>query len=445
MDKLKIKLLGNYVLFALSLLIPLLPALYNGYPFYFYDDAGYIVSAFLRTAMPQRPPGYSLLLYFFMSAPSLWFLIVFQSIISSYSVFRFLKLFIHKNIYQIHLIVILALTAFTSFAWFVGFLMPDIFIGIGALAMFVIIFEQSSYRNKIVPAIILFISALVHTSHPPSLILTAVAAALVVFFYDKKNMRRYLAGIILALVIIISSVASGMIANINYKFAYNQAAHAFIMGRLEEIGILQEFLFKNCLTENYKLCDFEPKFIKTSKGGFLWQKDSPLTLVGWNESRDEYKTIIKKIFIQRDYALKFILDGLWSGFESLADDDLVSFGTKYEGKAESYYKVIVKHFPGDIEFLENSKQFTETNALQKIAGQYFMIFSIISLILLLYFVFARLTGKLEKIVIILLIFFTLANAIVTATFSSILDSRYKARVSWLVPLMAITSILKKKR
>ena len=442
LHKYKNKIL-DYSLFITSLLLPLILALYNGFPFYFYDTTAYIYTGFTNEILPFRPMGYGHIINIFKIFDSLWAIVIFQSIVASYLVFLFLKIFIQKNLYKIHFFIILSLLLLTSFGWFANFLMPDIFIGLGALSILIIFFEKKGWQNQIIPSFLLFVSSYVHTSHPPILLASSLIILIIANIVNKEYRQKNNIRAVIIIAIIILAFGAIKLSNREYNYTYNQAAPAFLIGRLEEIGILDDFLKKNCQNYNYQLCDLLPNFKKTRTEGFLWQKDAPINIIGWNESSGEYKLITRQVLSQPNYLFQFFFAGLKSGLNSFHLLALDPFGPHYTNRYEDYYYTIIQYFPGDKISLDSSRQFNNTNYLQKNMANLISLSFVISLVYILYLLFKRKLKNQEYIIVISIMILIAINNFMTATFSTISCSRYSNRISWLLPLMALILIVRR--
>lgn len=409
----------------------MLIAIYNGYPFYYYDDAGYLASGFTFHSSVYKPIGYGFFLYVFSFKYSLWLVIFFQSLFINYTLFRVFKVFFKNNIYYFHLISLISLSLITSLSWFAGLLMPDIFLGLGILILFILLIERNPERENIFLYFLFFLANILHTANPPILFLTLILS----FFYFCRDpdFSRYLKRAIKIGIIIIAGVAFTVISNYEYNFAYNQATDAFIMSRLAETGILKDFLAKNCDSSEYELCRFREKDYIADQ--FLWAKDALINSIGWPQSQPEYRQIQKKIWREPDYVGRFLVNSLQRSGRLIFSFKLDSFDSL--GEDLTYENIIVSYFPQEQDKLENSLQ--HRGELPILLNFYSSVLvSSWSLMLIIYLLlYKRVVNKKEKYFLYLIISATVINAGIMATLSSLSDSRYNTRITWLIPLVAI--------
>ena len=87
------------------------------------------------------------------------------------------------------------------------------------------------------------------------------------------------------------------------EFVFSKGSHIFIMAHLVETGVVDDYLKKNCSTNNYNLCKYQGE-IPTD---LIWDyKNSPLHLEYgkgdvWNDSKIEYQQIIWDILSTPKY------------------------------------------------------------------------------------------------------------------------------------------------
>ena len=91
-------------------------------------------------------------------------------------------------------------------------------------------------------------------------------------------------------------------------------SHAFLVGRMADLGMLGPYLDAHCGTEPYGLCMYRDSLPTTSEA-FLWGDDSPLWRQGgWDATREEYDRIFKGSLTDP----RFLLWHAWGSIASTA-------------------------------------------------------------------------------------------------------------------------------
>jgi hypothetical protein len=78
---------------GIGTLILSIVGLYNGYPLVYSDTGMYIASGLKEFVPVERPVGYGLFIKLFSFNYSLWFVTVFQNLITAYILYELLKSF----------------------------------------------------------------------------------------------------------------------------------------------------------------------------------------------------------------------------------------------------------------------------------------------------------------------------------------------------------------
>lgn len=424
----------------ISALIPLVIAIHNGYPFYFYDDGGYLTSGFTLIPTPFKPIGYGFILRYLSFSSSLWYVIYFQALAANYLLYRTLSVFFRRNLYYIHFYSLIILSFLTSFGWFVDYLMPDIFIGLGTLAIFIILTDKVKWVEKILLLFLIFVSGISHTSHPPILFATLIISSIYAISTKKLNSHQSLEKLAISAAAILASVFFIIISNSHYNFSYNQASSVFLMGRLEETGILKDFMAKECLSRNYQLCNLLPAFTRIKNDDFLWASNSPLNAVGWDNARSEYQEIVASVFSQPSYILRFTISSLKESAGLLGCLKLDSFGTQIHDRYNTYYSAINKYLPRDLKRLDNSRQLNGDTGWQDHMNIILITVTILSLVIITYAAIRWQLNAKQKLMILITISTVIINALVMATLSSFVDCRYNTRLAWLIPFAALVIV-----
>src|SRR5262249_5590903 len=170
----------------------LIPALWNGFPFLFFDTGGYLALRFDGTLAAGRSLVYGL----WLSAGAfgnLWPLVIAQSALTVWIVALVLKS--HglggKPLTLVVLVALLAVA--TSVPWLAGQLMPDIFAGLSVLALYLLVFRPEAlvgWERVALAAVLAFAAASHNATLAVLLVLLATFAAV-----RSLNYSEFLPGV----------------------------------------------------------------------------------------------------------------------------------------------------------------------------------------------------------------------------------------------------------
>src|SRR6218665_1636420 len=225
-------------------------ALYNGFPMMTSDSGGYINIGFKGIVPIDRPIFYGLFVRHSSLASSLWFTVLFQSLLLFYVLWQTLSRFasaLYGNAGKFILLVVL--TAFSSISWFAGQVMPDIFVGMGLLAFLLLIVAQGNTVSTALNALILLASCLVHNSCMLGFLIIFMLT-LMYALYSKAFSGKIilLKRFILAGCVILSSWIITPLLNYSYgqPFEITGSPYVFLMGKNIENGIVDRYLAEHC-------------------------------------------------------------------------------------------------------------------------------------------------------------------------------------------------------
>jgi hypothetical protein len=209
------------------------------------------------------------------------------------------------------------------------------------------------------------------------------------------------------------------------------------MGKLVESGVLKTYLDKACPEKNYKICAHIHELPPVA-WQFHWDATSPLQKEGgWDANKAEYNTIIGDIFSRPKYYPYMAYKSIEATARQLALFHIDSWYTlpwmKFDEES-SPYKAIEKYFPHELNQLKVSRQNTKILDI----GFYDNVFAIVVILSCIAVLFT-IPAPLKKQFFILAACIgamILLNAFVTAVLSSV-NSRFNARVSWLIPFVNV--------
>ncbi len=234
----------------LGAVILMYAAFYNGFPMVTSDSGAYIGSGFKGWVPIDRPIFYGLFIRHSSLASSLWFTVFFQALMLSFVLWQTINKYtadFYSKASKFALLIIL--TCFSSVSWFVGQIMPDIFVGIGLLAFLLIILSQKNAAVTTINTLILLVSCLVHNS---SMLIFSILTILTFLYalYSKAFTKKivYKGRYVLAVFTILSAWIITPLLNFHYgqKFEISGSPHVFLMAKNIENGIVDRYLKENC-------------------------------------------------------------------------------------------------------------------------------------------------------------------------------------------------------
>lgn len=428
---------------VLGALLLLSHALYNGYPLIYPDTGTYIAACFDRFVPIDRPLTYSFFLRHSSLSSTLWLPIIFQCLIVSWII---LLLFRHlaevKKPFWWHIVTIFILALTTGIAVNTDQLIADVFTSVIVMTSALLLFSQGIPKlTRITLGIILTFSITTHMSHYPMYCAIVASGFVVWFFIRKKSFGRALIGRLFRLSIcipaaIIFTVALNFSVGHEWKFSPG-CSHIFMMNRLIQTGILDQYLDANCGRRPSTLCTYRDGIY----GDFLWDENSALNRHykwsdhGWAKAKPEYDSIISEVFNNKEYVKQYITADLRDAAIQLMTFHVVEMRVQLSGSAP--YETIKAHFPNELNQYVAGKQaqgkllYNTINRIQEV-----MIAVCCFLLLILLLLYRKLTVPSPKVVALTgwIVISMIFNAL-TVVSVAMIDGRYQARLIWLIPLV----------
>jgi hypothetical protein len=425
--------------FLASVLLLLVPAIWNRFPFLFFDSGAYFERTFDGTLSAGRSMAYGAWLAF-LRHPNFWPVVIAQSAISVWVIYLVLRTHGLRERPVALPVALLGVVAFlagaTALPWFAGQLMPDLFAGLAVLALYLLVFKREEL-GKIecgaLIALIVFAGAAHNATLAVMMALTAAAAFF--FFLNRKLVQK--AGLKLAAVAVLLTALA--VPSVNFvfsgQFAWTPGGISFIFSRLVQDGIAERWLKEHCPDPAIKLCNFAHNMPKTADD-YLWhggQKGAFVSMGGWVDGADEMKHI----------ALDSVQKYPWMHVETAIGSTLqqlvrVKSGDGLVREVWSAYEAIARLYPESSVAVNTSRQ--RFNLIQRsidfVNGFHVPLtlgsMALLPLLLLLAWRRGNLrdTDRLAATLILAL----LANAFVTGVLSNP-HHRYGARVAWIAPFV----------
>ena len=327
------------------------------------------------------------------------------------------------------LFTVLTIVSFTCVSWVTSYLMPDVFAGILLLAVFLYISEgKKSVLTTLSYIGIIFLAILIHNSHFAITLLFSLS--LLVWSLVRKN--RPLAKKCLSLI----SVCIGVwviLCSMNkvkkHGFVFSRGSDIFIMAKLAETGVLDQYLADNCGRKNIDLCKYKGH-IPASSTEFMWSGESPLYKTGgWDSTHTDYKVIIHDVLTTPRYAGMFARKCFVNMLKELTLVNAPDNVPVMDQRSEPWKKVH-QYFADELPAYTTSLQNSNALSADSCNLIYYLFFILSSLWLLLFY--PRVMNKELRFIYCCMLLFFVINALVTASFSTVIY-RFQYRIFWVLP------------
>lgn len=285
---------------SFSLALLLAPALWNGFAIVFYDTGGYIGRVLDMTLAPGRSFFYGLFMWLTSFGWwSFWGPVTVQSL----AVIWLIRLVLRCHGLAAGPFATAAFTAGLSLAtgisWYSGQLMPDVFVPLTVLSLWLLGFAWRALTPaERVPLVATALLGML--AHMSCLALgVGLALALVVARLCGKRWRR-LPPLAVAPPLATVMAAVILMPMLHFllfgKFGYTPGGPVFIFGRLVQDGIAQKYLAEHCPIDGIKLCGLQQRLPKTADE-FLWDGGSPFKAIGdWDGAKTELGRLVRECF-----------------------------------------------------------------------------------------------------------------------------------------------------
>ncbi len=327
---------------------------YNGYPFFYPDTGAYIKGGFSGIPGSSRPLTYGLFLRHTSLKDSLLWVVFAQGILTAIFIGKWLGHFSPKVTPGIFIGWVIFLTFCTHASYYVSFLLADSFTPI-FYGCAILLVTVSMSRWQFVGIWLLGLLALMmHYSH----LMTGMAlAGLLTLGMMLPSVRTWLnwkkIGSIWLLVaagwigiLLIHRISGG-------QWAMMQASHVYTMARLNEVGILKQYLDKACPAgKNWNMCPYKDSL----PVDFLWDTEhSPVYLTGgWDANKQEYNAILKDIATTPKLVKRMIIESLNGGVKQFFNFRTETLHRNQEGSM--LYNMVKRYFPNELHAFRYSRQ-----------------------------------------------------------------------------------------
>ena len=425
----------KYFVMIIGVFITLWPAFYNHYPLFFTDSQLYINCGNEYNFTEDRSFVYGWFLGITSLHISLWFPVFMQAIIFNFVCFNFVQKLAPNLAIKIYLPIILLLSVFTSLAWDVSYLMPDVFSPISILILYLLFTHSKPFGTPWI--LLVFVYLLVLQTHFAFMLFHCLVLAIIMILQAiklpflnplNKTMVYVLTASVFINIGLFTLEKKALGAN-----GFSSVSQVFLMGKLVENGVLKKYLDQECVDQNFEICAFKNNLAPLNySGNFLFSPESAFQKTGgWDNPHKEYKIIIKNILTTPQY--------LWMYVKAVFKETFLLFGRNEIGSSIHAYPrdgwgphpAVVKYYPNEIPVYDLAKQNAKTlNFPFKTITVFYVFLLISSFIATLFYI-----RKQAFIVFFILLTFV-SNAIITGGLVG-LEDRYCTRQNWLIILLVL--------
>jgi hypothetical protein len=412
-------------------------AVWNGFPFIFYDTGGYLTEGLGGVFLAERAPVYSLLLFVAGSKFSLWPIVILQAAMTAFIVTETARAEVPGLTLWGLAGIGIALILLTGISWYAGQVEPDCMTALLVLGCYLLMFRSAglSRTRRWAVFAVTTLAVACHPSHlglMGGLLICGLLLKLGCLYMPALPRPRLAQACISLLGAILLILAA------NYGLArgifISRSGSVFVFARLMQDGIVKRLLHDTCPQSGYKLCAWRGH-LKTRVDAWLWSPDSGFRALGGFTSRE-----------QRAEDTRIILDSLERypvmNLRAAAYDSALQFllfrtGDGIEPQMSVIETSLQHLIPRQIHAYLAARQqrgllrFRSLNLLHVPIG----VLGVLGLLLLIQHAGAgRRWGHAQLPALVLLAL--IGNAIICGTFAEPHD-RYQSRVIWLPVLVLI--------
>jgi hypothetical protein len=409
-----------------ALALFLAPAIWNGFPFVFYDSADYIDAAFSLRMPPFRLLPYAFLVGLGRLAGSPWAVVLFQCLTVLLVLALLARLAEPSNAPKRFLLVAIGAALLTTAPWYAGLLMPDAFSGAAILSASLVLAGWNKLgRAKYLALALAPLAGMVHATH---LMILAGLSLIGLLLWACRQVPRNAALALSTATLAAWLAVPGLHALTQGEWTYNRGSSVFLLARLVSGGLVQQELPRLCAEKPYLICAMQDR-LYGDENDFLWGHGG----VFFGRAGDIETWIAEAPVLMKETlkthpleSASFVLETAARQFFAFGPGDV------FDPMAFHMRHAIQARWPEQVAALENARQqhgWTAAKSWLQSVGTISMTIGLAGLGLI--FVLAstrkeRLPALLSGLVLAGLI----GNALACGGLSSLAD-RYQARVEWL--------------
>jgi hypothetical protein len=452
-----LKNLINTGFFIFGVLLLIGPAIQNGFPILHSDSGTYLLEGFNHKIPVSRPLSYCLFVKYTSRVFSIWSVIITQAIFVYWMIWLTVNTLLgKKGTAWLTFTIIAILSVTTGISYYVSQIMPDIFLSVAFLGIFVLLFRQKlPWLTLAFIGWIIWISLIVHLSNLPVItgVLTALLALLVIL---NKTFKVLFSSkmIFLYAVMIISWLTNPVISLYQGEgLQMSNSSNIVFFSRLLQAGAAQTFIKDKCNEDkSYYLCKYADEIDKYNRlDVFLWEDssflyDHPCREKTWDNcwrERNAEFGVVNSEILSYPPSRKIYLNAVWNDFLlQLRSFELTTYVSFKAGSHIDY--PLKRYYASDYKSFLNSRQ--NCGDLVFSHQKYIIRWSIyLSLLILIGLVikykdYLNFRSPFFNLFLIILGGW-LINGVLTASLA-VVSHRFLGRFIWLLPMLVILMIYK---
>jgi hypothetical protein len=440
-DQLRVLRCGAMLLGAIFLAWP---AFFNGFPLIYPDSMTYlsdgriVARALFLHRFSQyygvRSFFYSLVILPFHWNISPWPIVALQCLLVSFVVFLVVRSVAPRHTIARYLILILALSIFTSASWYAAFIMPDILGPLAYLSIYLLTFarETLARAERLALCLIAWWGITAHSSH---LMLAAGLWMLLVVFVAFKRRpfwrRPRSLRIVLAVLVIAAASQMALHGYLYGKPSLNGERPPYLMARVIADGPGRWYLDKNCPQLHWAICNHLSQ-ISGNPDTLLWDEDGAYQSATEPERNQiDHEEMPLVLATLRTYPRQQLSRSAANFSQQLLSFGLYGFDSN-PWMLEQFNEVMPRARSSYLQ----SRQARDALPLDLLTEiqWWTIIASLAAIAALTPFLWRRHSTRLAGLSLVVAATFV-ANALVTGVMS-VVDDRYGCRIIWLIPLLA---------
>ncbi|MDK9722115.1 MAG: hypothetical protein OEL53_13140 [Rhodospirillales bacterium] len=404
----------------------LTPAVWNGFPFVFYDSADYIEAAFSFDMPPFRLLPYAFIMALGRLGGGFWAVALAQILVCLTLLALLARLTGPSRAPGRFLTLALALALFTTAPWFAGLLMPDAFTASAILAATLVLLGWKELgRLKYLALLAVPLAGMVHATH---LMILAGLSLIGLALWPLRLVARNAALALLGATIL-AWLAVPMIHGLTQgSWHYNKGSSVFLLARLVSGGLIQPDLPRLCAEKPYLICAMQDR-LHGDENDFLWGHGGVFfgragSIELWMAEAPEL--LGRTVRAHPAEIGAFMLETAARQFLAFGPGDV------FDPMAFHMQHALEKRHPDQIPALQNARQqhgWSDAKRWLQTAGVAAMAVGLGGLILVLGLALWRRDAK-RALLALLVLAGLIGNALACGGLSSLAD-RYQARAVWL--------------
>lgn len=217
------------------------------------------------------------------------------------------------------------------------------------------------------------------------------------------------------------------------KFVFTEGSHVFTLNHLKEIGVLEEYLKKECSANTYKICNYTNAL---NNQDFMWDLESPVyKMGGWSATKSEFNSIIKDILLSPEYYSTIISQGINYSYRQLIEFHSTVDIPQKAGSPP--HGLIYWRFNASENAYLTSVQNTIGYQLKSF-NRFEYLIMVVSIVVLTVLLVSKQLLPAQISAIIFCTLLVIVSAVICSNLSTV-NARYVNRVIWLIPFLVFGS------